>query len=108
VLPLTRLLARIRPFRTSRRRFGIPDAHDALAVYLRWVRQAHYLRADAPGVASSVMAAGHSHQSPPPVVTASMDVDVEHDLTGVGAWADAGRIAEIEGYPGELDLDILG
>ncbi|KAF2830326.1 hypothetical protein CC86DRAFT_367111 [Ophiobolus disseminans] len=99
---------RLPPPRTSLRCIGIPDAHDALAVYFRWVRQARYYRADAamgPEGTSSV-AALHGEQQLPlaPVARARVVVDgasLSRDLTCVGAWAEAGRM---EGYPLELDI----
>lgn len=38
-----------------------------------------------------------------PNASAMMQVDVEHDLVGVGAWAEA-EAGRMEGYPGELEI----
>ncbi|KAF2025766.1 hypothetical protein EK21DRAFT_92952 [Setomelanomma holmii] len=74
--------------RTSLHHIGIPDAHDALAIYLRWVRAARYYRAEAEmrdvEIASSTHPVVESHRRQRVEVPVGVEFDgktLAYDLT---------------------------
>lgn len=75
--------------RPSLRFIGIPEAHDALAVYFRWIRQARYHRGKV-SVASSDHADTLKCRKPfliTPIVPVPWDASrMAYDLAGSGAW----------------------
>jgi hypothetical protein len=95
------------------REIGIPDEHDALAIYFRWLRQARYIREEAgPELPSSVrsVAASDIQQRPSSQSRISTGVQfngasLSYDLLCVGARFDeAGAGAQVAGYASELDI----
>jgi hypothetical protein len=75
--------------RLSLRFIGIPDAHDTLAVYFRWIRQARYHRGKV-SVPSSDHADTLKCRKPfliTPIIPVLWDASrLAHDLDSTGAW----------------------
>jgi hypothetical protein len=87
--------------------------YNAIAVYLQWVRQAHYLRDEAgPQLSSSIgsVAASDTEQQQAhpflsPMQQVDMRFDVVHDLLGFGAWFDEAETGgRVVGYASELEI----